>query len=77
MSFGSLLAEFWPPFWPHREKHLEAAAQRNNLLAELETLQDDLIARLDALDHRVCGVLKEWTGKRGADDDSAAPPPLS
>ena len=56
---------------------MESATQRNTLLAELETLQDDLIARLDALDHRVCGVLQEWTGKRVANDDSAAPPPLS
>ena len=40
---------------------LKAAPERNNVLVELETLQNDLLVRLDDLDQQVSQVLKEWT----------------
>jgi len=43
---------------------VEAASERNAVLVELETLQNDLIQRLDDLDHRVCEVLKQWSSIR-------------
>jgi hypothetical protein len=46
---------------------VEASVDRNNVLVQLESLQDDLLERLDDLDRRVCLVLKEWTTVRGGE----------
>ncbi|MBN2217920.1 MAG: hypothetical protein JW719_11150 [Pirellulales bacterium] len=43
---------------------METMPERHTALVELEALQDDLIARLDDLDHRVSQVLKQWTSTR-------------
>lgn len=53
---------------------MEAARERNRTLVEIEALQNDLIARLDDLDRRVCRVLKEWNSTR--ENDSSADPSL-
>ena len=44
--------------------HVQTVPERNSVLAEMEAAQNDLLARLDDLDQRVCRVLKEWTSSR-------------
>jgi hypothetical protein len=56
-----------------REAHVEATRQRHGLLVELETLQTDLLERLDDLDQRVYEVLKQWNGSRQSELAPLAP----
>jgi len=46
---------------------VEAACERDRLLADLEFMQNDLLVRLDDLDHRVSQALKQWTAVRQAE----------
>jgi len=39
-----------------------------SLLAELDSRQDELLDELDALNGRIEGVIKEWSGLRIADE---------
>jgi hypothetical protein len=57
-----------------QETHVEATRQRHGLLVELETLQIDLLERLDNLDQRVCRVLKQWTGSQPSESAPLASP---
>ena len=56
---------------------METAPERMSLLAEMEAMQDDLIARLDELDQRVCRTIKEWNSRRQDSSSTLSPPELN
>ncbi|MGD9127553.1 MAG: hypothetical protein PVH19_09265 [Planctomycetia bacterium] len=46
------------------------ATDSQGIIGELEVLQNDLLARLDDLNHRVETVIQEWTTERKTEKEA-------